>query len=236
MKGKRSNVQASRFVALALGLIAPLLLPGVSNAQTLTVSFETTPIGGSVYAPANVVAVWIENSAGEYVKTIGRHSAVRTQHLVAWQEKSNNDMDAVSGATRIDHNTALSFEWKLKAGGVVVPEGTYTIRVEVADDNSTTPDQNHQATFTFDHNGEPSNQDVTGPGLENVNINFDPTPNDDGGDGGGDGGGNGNGNGNGGGDNGGVAVGGCNAGSSSGGALGLLLFVALLAVRRRRSI
>lgn len=236
----RFNVKASLLVSLALGLITPLLAPATASAQTLTVTFETQPVGGGTYAPFNVVAVWIEDAQGQFVKTIGRYSGVRTQHLVAWNQASGGDTDAVSGATRLDHNTALTFEWKLKVDGQTVPEGDYTIRVEVADDNSTTPDQNTQASFTFSHNGEASNEDVTAPGLSNVNVNFDPTPNDDGGggngDGGGDGDGGGNGNGNGAGENGGVAVGTCNAGGSGGGSLAGLLCLALLIGLRRRKV
>jgi hypothetical protein len=190
---------------------------------------------GGVYAPFNVVAVWLEDANGGYVKTIGRYSAVRTIHLVAWGESSGNDMDAVSGATRLDHASALTFDTKLQANGSTLPEGTYTIRVEVADDNSVTADQNTQQSFTFEHNGTASNEDVTAPGLNNVNVNYDPTP-VGGGDGDGDGDGKGDGNGNGAGANGGVAIGTCNSSGGASGSLALLICLALFAgFRRRRS-
>jgi MYXO-CTERM domain-containing protein len=227
----RNNLRVSLVAAVSLGLLSPLLTPGTASAQTLTVSFETTPVGASVYAPTNVVAVWIEDSGGNFVKTIGRYSLVRTVHLVAWNAASGGDEDAVSGATRLDHNTALSFDWKLRANGELVPEGTYTVRVEVADDNSTTADQNHQGSFTFEHNGEASNQDLTVEGFNNVDVNYDPTPDGGGGDGSGDGTGDGSG---GEAANSGVAIGACSATSGSGGSLALLLCLALLAAGRRR--
>src|SRR5215211_6499416 len=80
----------------------------------VTARFTTTPKGGP-YAPRNCVVVWVEDQTGAFVKTIGRWSAVRTPHLVAWVAKAGaGDVDAVSGATRIDHTARLSVQWDLK--------------------------------------------------------------------------------------------------------------------------
>jgi len=142
----------------------------------MTVTFTTTPAGGP-YAPRNVVAVWIQNGAGAFVKTIGRWANVRRQHLVAWTTAAGpNDADAVSGATRLDHAAPLTVTWNLlDRNGAAVPDGTYTVRMELTDLNATTAAQNHQATFTFVKG--PQTQMQTGlsnGGFINVSINFDP--------------------------------------------------------------
>jgi hypothetical protein len=147
--------------------------PGAdAAAEGLTVQFDTTPNGGP-YAPKNIVAVWIEGPGGAFEKTIGRWSATRTSHLVAWVLASGQDTDAVSGATRPSHTQRLTVTWDLKdKAGQVVPDGTYTIRMELADSNATQPAQNHQGTFTFDKNGTAATQNVSGNGFNNVAIDY----------------------------------------------------------------
>lgn len=149
---------------------------GGGSLTPLTVTFTTTPAGG-VYDPANIVAVWVESSAGAFVKTIGRWSNVRTISLVSWNNKSGGaDADAVSGATRTNHTNALTVTWDLKnRQNAIVPDGTYTIRMEVADANATTAGQNNQGTFTFVKGTSPQVQSgLTNGGFTNVSVNFMP--------------------------------------------------------------
>lgn len=150
-----------------------LALAGSARAQgDLSVTFTTTPNGGP-YAPRNVVAVWIEDGGGNFVKTIGRWANVRASHLVAWVAGSGLDTDAISGATRIDHTGTLTAGWDLTdRAGAVVPDGTYTIRMELADSNATTPAQNHQGTFTFTKGPNSSSDTTAGGGFNNVNIDY----------------------------------------------------------------
>lgn len=167
-------------------LIALVILGGFSSVGTaepkLTVSFNTTPVG-ALYAPKNVVAVWIEgptvvNDPGPFVKTIGRWASIRFDHLVAWTNMAGlNDIDAVSGATRLDHAERLTIEWDLKDKlGVLVPDGIYTIRMETADANSTTQAQNWQGSFTFTKGLTPEVQTIIDdPHYLNVSIDFNPT-------------------------------------------------------------
>lgn len=150
------------------------LLAGTASAQeALNVSFDTTP-KGTTYAPTNVVAVWIEDAAGTFVKTIERWSGVRTVHLVRWQQAAGqNDVDAVSGATRPNHNQPIVVSWDLTdRNGQTVPDGTYTLQMEMADENAATIAENHQATFSFDKNGQSSLQMARQGGFENVVIDY----------------------------------------------------------------
>ena len=151
---------------------------GISSTNPLTVSFNTTPVGGT-YAPQNCEVVWIEDSAGTFLKTIGRWCGVRKGNLVGWTSKAGpNDVDAVSGATRADHSATLSAHWDLRdAIGNPLPDGAYTIRMETTDTNATTPSQNHQAAFVFTKG--PTSQvqtNLANGGHTNVLINYQANP------------------------------------------------------------
>lgn len=124
-----------------------------ASAGTLTVTFDTTPAGGR-YAPRNVVAVWVETGTRRYIKTLGRWSAERTVSLIGWAMASNSDLDVVSGATRLDHSETLQVTWDTAdADGELVVAGGYRIRMELADDNSGSPDMNNQGAFPFSIDG-----------------------------------------------------------------------------------
>lgn len=162
-------------VALVLSLA--LTAPALAQQQGLTVSFTTTPAGGN-YSPKNIVAVWIETSSGVFTKTIGRWAQTQKADLVAWRTKAGtSDTDAMSGATRPNHTTppTLTATWDLKnKSGVVVPDGTYTIRMELADRNSTATTQNNQGTFTFVKGATSSHQTTSGGGFNGVVIDYVP--------------------------------------------------------------
>lgn len=147
----------------------------IGGAATLQLEITSTTKGGQ-YAPRNVAAVWIENG-GTFIKTIDRKAGQRKQHLVAWTTAAGAaDADAVSGATRANHNTPLAITWDLKdRAGVVVPDGTYTIRMETAEDNSNQPTQNNQGTFTFVKGATAQTQTAqANGGFTNVSITFTP--------------------------------------------------------------
>ena len=142
---------------------------------SLAITVTTSPSGGP-YAPRNIVAVWIERQ-GTFVKTIDRWANQRKQHLVAWNAAAGTaDADAVSGATRTTHATPLSISWDLRdRAGAVVPDETYTIRMESADANSAQAAQNNQGTFTFVKGPAPQMQTgLVSDGFSNVTITFTP--------------------------------------------------------------
>lgn len=157
----------------------------VTASPKLTVTFKTAAVGGA-YTPKNVVAVWIEGppatgqTVGPFVKTIGRWADIRKDHLAAWIAKAGpNDVDAVSGATRLDHSATLTAEWDLKDKlGALVPDGTYTVRIETADSDATASGQNNQGSFTFVKGLQPQVQsNLTGGSAAPymVTLDFNPT-------------------------------------------------------------
>lgn len=143
------------------------------RAQSVKISFTTTEAGGK-YAPANIVAVWAEQSDGTFIKTLGRWSNKRTQYLRAWDNAGGRTADAVSGSTRQNHNLQLTVNWDLTdKAGTALPQGVYQIRMELADRNSGNEAQNNQGTFMVNHNG--TSMTDTPPndsGFENVTIEY----------------------------------------------------------------
>lgn len=150
--------------------------PTPSGAASVRITATTTTQGGQ-YAPRNVVAVWIEDAQGQFVKTIDRWSSARTQHLIEWNTAAGvGDVDSVSGASRTNHATPLSIEWKLKgADQQLVADGTYTIRMESTESNATSAADCNEATFTFVKGAAAQNQTgLSNGGFTNVSIDFTP--------------------------------------------------------------
>jgi len=150
---------------------------GMLGNTALRVTFTSSPTGTGLYAPSNVVAVWVLNADNQIMKTIGRWAEIRKQHLVAWtQSAGTNDVDAISGATRLGHTGALSVTWDLKnRQGTVIPDGTYTVRLESTDLNATAANQNNQGTFTFVKGAQPQTQTgLSNGGFTNVSIELNP--------------------------------------------------------------
>jgi hypothetical protein len=152
----------------------------VEAKGSVRITFTTTPSGGN-YAPNNVVAAWIQNGGGAHQRTVGLWSAVRTVYLrsyVAAAGAIENQLpaDAISEASRLNHQGTLTVLWNLKdKAGNLVPDGTYTIRLELADENSATAAANNQGTFTFVKGPNPQVQTgLTNGGFTNVTIDFDP--------------------------------------------------------------
>lgn len=165
-----------------IGLVLLCLVtwaPRVEAKGSVRITFTTTPAGGN-YAPNNVVAVWIQSGAGAHQRTVGLWSAVRTAYLIAYRQAAGVEnqlpADAISEASRLSHAGTLTVLWNLEdKAGNVVPDGTYTIRMELADRNSTSTAQNNEGTFTFVKGPNPQVQTgLANGGFTNVTIDYDP--------------------------------------------------------------
>ena len=79
-----------------------------NSAGTLRVSTLTSAAGGN-YAPRNIVAIWVEDASGNYVKTLLVYANTYKQFLTHWRTKSQYDRtDAISGATVNSHAARVS--------------------------------------------------------------------------------------------------------------------------------
>lgn len=148
-------------------------------AQTegvLTVTTTTSNAGGN-YAPRNIVAIWIEDDQGSFVKTLLAYAATRITHLNTWEASTTaagtpfNTVDAITGATRTSHDVRTCTWNSTDVNGAVVPDGTYRIRMELTDKNST----GNFSTFTFTKGPEAENQAPANvPSFSSITINWEP--------------------------------------------------------------
>jgi hypothetical protein len=110
-----------------------------SKAQTPgTLTFTYTQTAPTAQATKNLLAVWIENNTGTFIKTKMRYwGSNTTDHLPSWASKSGQNLiDATSGATRTASTSPTAFGVKTitwngtNASGIVVPDGTYKVFIE----------------------------------------------------------------------------------------------------------
>jgi len=140
------------FAMIAFGLSviaqnsAPQTATATATAGTLSVTTTTSSTGGS-YAPKNIMAVWIVNNSGVFVKSLLVYAATRQQHLYTWiaSTSTKNKVDAITGSTQTSHGTRTC-SWNGKdVNGVDAPDGTYTLKMELTDKNS----QGNVGSFDF---------------------------------------------------------------------------------------
>ncbi len=127
----------------SLGLLMLSLISGFNGMSQTAGSFTFTIIpvahNGS-YGAKHVVAVWIENSAGTFIKTkLNQSSRSTIDHLATWTSKSNsNVVDATTGATLTSYSP-LTVKWDgTDVSKAIVADGDYKIWIEMAWDNSKT--------------------------------------------------------------------------------------------------
>jgi len=112
------------------------------TAGTLSVSVTTSSTGGN-YAPRNVLAIWVEDSSGKFVKTLLAYAANRKTHLNTWEASTSgvgsiyNVTDAITGATQSAHGTRTCAWNGTDYTGKIVADGNYNLRMELTDKNST---------------------------------------------------------------------------------------------------
>jgi hypothetical protein len=111
------------------------------KAQTHTeglLTFEVTTLSNGVaYAPRHVLAIWIKDGSGNFIKSRKVMAAARKQHLVKWVASSNNNStDAITGATLTQH-TSHTVSWDCRdLQGLVVADGNYEVWIEYTSTNS----------------------------------------------------------------------------------------------------
>lgn len=115
------------------------------SAQTtgkLDVSVVTSSTGGN-YAPRNIIAIWVEDGSGNFVKTLLAYADKRIQHLNTWEKSTSsknimyNRTDAITGATQSNHGTRNCTWDGTDYNKNQVTDGKYFVCMELTDKNST---------------------------------------------------------------------------------------------------
>ena len=182
----------SWIVLLGAAAVAP---SSAWSGPPVSVTLTTSPTPNEDYAPRNVVAVWVENDAGAFVKTLLRYGVKRAEYLIAWESVAadrsqiDGDPDVITGATRSGHGP-LTVTWNLVDWmGNPVDDGIYTIRMELTDHNSSSMSENNEGSVTVNVDGVPSQETgMQSGGFSNISVTYQPEsapgPDAGGGDGG----------------------------------------------------
>jgi hypothetical protein len=149
------------------------------NAQTagkLTVTVTTVTYGGS-YSPDNVVAIWVQNKTGVYIKTLLAYAATRRSYLSNWAKATSstyNVVDAVTGATQGSHGIRTCNWNGANQTGTVLGDDTYNVVMEMTEGGN-----NKLATFAI---VKGKSQQIVTPanvaGFSNITIKWTPSTTD----------------------------------------------------------
>lgn len=159
---------------ITLFLLATVGYSVAQTAGTLTISTLTSQTTGATYAPANILAMWIVDGNGAFVKSTLVYASARQQYLYTWiaSDVTLNKVDAITGATQNSHGTRTS-SWNGKdVNEVLVPDGTYSVKMELTDKHA----QGNLGTFAFIKG--PNAQTLTPaavPSFANISIKWTPT-------------------------------------------------------------
>ncbi len=117
----------------------------IDTVSVVEFQVRTTTPGGN-YSPKNIGAIWVEDAAGVFVKSLTIWAQTRRQYLSTWNTNTGgNDVDAVTGATSLNHVTHYAAWDFTDVYGNPVETGDYTLQLEMTDEHSQGP----QYSFTF---------------------------------------------------------------------------------------
>ncbi|MEA3447236.1 MAG: DUF2271 domain-containing protein [Bacteroidota bacterium] len=158
---------------------AAIFLSMALQAQTqgeLTVNVTTSNAGGQ-YAPRHIVAVWVEDDSGNFVKTLMAYANVQIQYLLAWQTSTSasgdtyNTTDAITGATLTQHATRICSWDGTDVSGNITSDGTYKVCFELTDKNQA----GNYAEYSFTKgNTAESITPADAPSFNSLSIDWSP--------------------------------------------------------------
>lgn len=154
--------------------VTMLLSFGISAQTNGTFTFTATTINQfGTYQPKNIMAIWVTNSSGTFVKTLKRMAVQRAQYLYQWNANSaSNITDAITGATLLTHQTH-TVSWNGKnVSQVLVPDGDYKVWIEFTDGDY----QGAYTSFTWTKSATSQTLNPTSPKLSGISITWVPTP------------------------------------------------------------
>lgn len=169
------------FCLFILSIVALNINISFSQTQGNLEVRVTTSNAGGVYAPRNIVAIWIEDPNSNYVKTLLAYANEYKTHLNYWQASTTNagtpfnTFDAITGPTINNHGTRVS-NWNAKNfNNLIVADGNYRVCFELTDKNAT----GNYSCFNFNK----SNNQVTltpanVPSFSSIKLTWTPSTTD----------------------------------------------------------
>ncbi len=159
---------------LLLAVLLILVTASYSQNTDGSVTFTVTTVSeGGQYAPKNIVAIWIKNSSGTFIRSMKVMAATRIQYLYQWKNSSSlNKTDAITGATLTSHQTH-TITWNCKdLSGNIVPDGDYQFWIEYTDKDGQGP----YTSYTFTKGTSSVSTNFTNQSyFINATINYTPS-------------------------------------------------------------
>lgn len=122
------------FVGFSCSTATPTSSDAVPIVTTGLLVSATTSAAGGKYAPSNVVAIWVTDNSGKFVKTLYVKASKQITDLTKWKSvSSSNKTDATTGATRDGHGTIYATWNATDINKKVVADGTYKVWMEMSD-------------------------------------------------------------------------------------------------------
>ncbi len=177
-----------RFISGMTVACASLCLSFSLNAQTAgTLTFQFTQTQHSSYSGTkNVMAVWIQDAGGNFVKTRTRNAGGGTSdHLPTWAVNSGgsasncmssacNIVGATTGATLTNFSTRTVTWDGTDVSGNVVPDGTYKITIQSTWNHGSSGTTTR--SFTFTKGSTVDSQTPANDGnFTNITLDWAPT-------------------------------------------------------------
>ncbi len=142
----------------------------VTSTGNVSFTVKTVTYNGD-RSPKNIVAIWIEDIDGNFIKTRLLQADRRKEWLITWNNKSGGStIDATTGATLSNHQTHTIVWDCTDESGALVEDGDYKVVVEFTEEHSQGP----VTTVTF--NKGPASQSITPDDEANfINMNLEYT-------------------------------------------------------------
>ena len=160
--------------SLTIFFILLFSIASISQTTNGSVTFTVTTVSeGGTYSPKNIVAIWIKNSSGTFIRSMKVMAATRIQYLYQWKLSSSlNKVDAITGSTLTSHQTH-TITWNCKdLSGNTVPDGVYQFWVEYTDKDAQGPYTN----YSFTKGASPVSTNFTNQTyFINATVNYTPS-------------------------------------------------------------
>jgi hypothetical protein len=134
---------ATIMIAQTKGVLTVSFTTKSAASTNMQTNFSGGHGGSRSYAPKNILAVWVEDNSGKFVKTLIINAARYKTFLTSWKNSTSaagsvfNSVDALTGATNSNHGTRTSIWDGTDYEGKLVPDGTYKVCMELTETNST---------------------------------------------------------------------------------------------------
>jgi hypothetical protein len=158
-------------IIILIGIL--LHVHGYSQNTEGAVTFTVrTVTDNGPFSPKHVLAIWVKNSSGEYIRTMKLMAQQRKQYLYSWIASSNQDIvNAVTGPTLTNHQTHV-ISWNCTDNnGNILPDGEYQFWIEYTDQHAQGPISN----FTFNKSTSSIHTDYTDETyFKDLSIVYEP--------------------------------------------------------------